>query len=169
MPPVREMASLSASAVALNEASALVSGDALVVVVRAVQHVDVERDARVGSKAVEDVRDHLAAQVANLFAHKVQVRVAVRARREVDDRARERLVEWRMAGAEAAHAADLAERLAECLAKRNRAVLRRMVVVNPEVATALELERHAAVLRERAEHLVSRDVHGRGSRCRSSR
>lgn len=124
------------------------------VVVLAVQDVDVQRDACLGREAVEDVRDHLAAQVADLFAPQLQMRVAVRTRRQVDDRARQGLVEGREARAEALDATNLAERLLERLAQRNRTVLGRVVVINVQVAAALQLQGQAAVLGQRLQHVV---------------
>ena len=111
-------------------------------------------DACLRRKAVEDVRNHLAAQVADLFAPQLQMRVAVRARRQVHDRARQRLVQRRESRAKALDAPNLAQRLSERLAQGNRTVLRRVVVIDPQVALALQLQRHAAVLGERMQHVV---------------
>jgi len=59
----------------------------------------------------------------------------------------------------------LAERLLERLAEREAAVLGRVVVVNVQVALALDGEAHAAVLGERGEHLgVSGPRRGRRAR-----
>ena len=82
------------------------------------------------------------------------MRVAVRTRRQVDDRARQGLVEGREARAEALDAANLAERLFERLAQRNRTVLGRVVVINVQVAAALQLQGQAAVLGQRLQHVV---------------
>jgi len=117
------------------------------------QHIHMQRHARLRREAVEDVGDHLAAQLADLLARQLQRRVAVRPRRQIDHRARQRLVQRRMARPEAPHAADRAERLLEGGAQRQRTVLGRVVVVNPQVALALQLQRQAAVLGERVQHL----------------
>lgn len=60
-------------------------------VVLAAEDVDVERDAGALRKRLEDVRDHLAREVADLFALELQVAAEVRARRDVEDGAREGL------------------------------------------------------------------------------
>lgn len=123
-------------------------------VVFAVQDIDVQCKACLGRKAVEDVRNHLAAQVADLFAAQLQMRVAVRAGGQVDDRTRQGLIQRRKSRAKALDAADLAQRLSKSLAESNRTVLRRVVVIDPQVALALQLQRHAAMLGERMQHVV---------------
>jgi hypothetical protein len=75
-----------------------------VVVVVAVQAVDVHGDARALSEAVQAVRDHLAAEVADFFAAQAQVADAVGAVREVDDGAREGFVQRAVGGSEACEA-----------------------------------------------------------------
>lgn len=77
----------------------------------------------------------------------------VRARRNVNDGAGEGLVEGRVGVAVALDAAALAESLLERLAEGDAAVLDRVVVVDLEVALALQVELEAAVLRERGQHL----------------
>lgn len=74
------------------------------VVVVAVQAVHVHCDAGSLRKAVQAVRDHLAAQVADLLAAQAEVANAVGAVGEVDDGARERFVERAVGGAEAREA-----------------------------------------------------------------
>ena len=59
-----------------------------------------------------------------------------------------------MGRAEAAHAAPLAERRVERLAEGQRAVLGRVVVVDPQVALAGQLEVEARVLRERVQRAL---------------
>jgi hypothetical protein len=63
-----------------------------VVVVVAVQAVDVHGDAGAYGETGQAVRDHLAAEVADLFAAQAQLADAEWAVREVDDGARERFV-----------------------------------------------------------------------------
>lgn len=59
------------------------------VVVLAAEDVDVERDAGSDRERVEDVREHLRREVPDLLALQPEVRHAVRARADVDHRARE--------------------------------------------------------------------------------
>jgi len=75
-----------------------------VVVVVAVQAVHVHCHASALREAVQAVRDHLAAQVADLLAAQAQVADAVGAIGEVDYRAREGFVEGAVGGAEAGEA-----------------------------------------------------------------
>lgn len=75
-----------------------------VVVVVAVQAVDVHCDAGSLRKAVQAVRDHLAGKVADLLAAQAQLGDAEGAVREVDDGAREGFVERAVGGSEAREA-----------------------------------------------------------------
>jgi hypothetical protein len=61
------------------------------VVVLTPKNVDVDRAARRDRERVEDVREHLRAQVAELFTLDAQVCHAERPRADVDYGARERL------------------------------------------------------------------------------
>jgi hypothetical protein len=75
-----------------------------VVVVVAAQAVDVHGDAGALREAVQAVRDHLAAEVADLLAAQAQLGDAEGAVREVDDGAREGFVERAVGGSEAREA-----------------------------------------------------------------
>lgn len=101
-----------------------------VVVVEAAQTVDVQRDACALRKALQAVRDHLAAEVANLFALEAELDDAVGPIGDVDDGARQGLVEGRIGRAEAGDAGGAAEGLVEGVAERNADVLGSMVVVD---------------------------------------
>lgn len=158
--------------------------DAPVVVVLSPKHVDVEGDARGLRERLEHVRDHLGREVANLFPLQLQVAAEVGSRGDVEDGAREglhpiqadgishsaqkeanryrerggtHLVERGKAGAVPPDPSPFTERELERLADRERAVLGRVVVVDFQVALALDLERHAAVLGESVKHLHPRD------------
>lgn len=80
-----------------------------VVVVVAVQARHVHRHARSLREAVQTVRDHFAAQVADFLAAQLQVADAVRAVGEVYDGAREGFVEGAVGGAEAGEACGCVE------------------------------------------------------------
>lgn len=80
-----------------------------VVVVVAVQAVDVHCDAGSLRKAVQAVRDHLAGKVADLFAAQAEIADAVGAVGEVYDGAREGFVEGAVGGAEAGEACGCVE------------------------------------------------------------
>ena len=66
------------------------------VVVLPAQDVDVQRHASCDGERVEDVREHLRGEVADLLALEAELDDAVRPVRQVDDGARERLVEGRV-------------------------------------------------------------------------
>ncbi len=87
------------------------------------------------------------------------------AAREVDRGLGERLVERRARGAEAAHAGAVAERDVERLAERDRAVLDGVVLVDPEVAGAAQLEIGERPEREAREHVVEKPEAGRDARA----
>ena len=62
------------------------------VIVRAPQNVDVQRAAGRHGEGVEDVREHLRAEVADLFALDAEIGKAVWARADVDDCPRQSLI-----------------------------------------------------------------------------
>lgn len=80
-----------------------------VVVIVAVQAVDVHRHARALRKTVQAVRDHLARKVADLFAAQAEVADAVGAVGQVYYGAREGFVERAVGGAEAGEASGCVE------------------------------------------------------------
>jgi hypothetical protein len=75
-------------------------------IILALQHIHMQRDPRIERKALQAMADHLCAQVADLLAleTRVQVRDEVGAVGQVDDGARERLVERAVGAAEAGEA-----------------------------------------------------------------
>ena len=87
------------------------------------------------------------------------------AAREVDRRLGERLVERRARGAEAAHSGAVAERGVEGLAERDRAVLDGVVLVDPEIALAAQLDVGERPEREAREHVVEEAEAGRDARA----
>lgn len=78
-------------------------------VVFAAEAVDVEGDSGALGEALQAVGDHLAGQVANLFAAEAELDDAVGPVGEVDDGAGEGLVEGRVGVAEAGEAGCAAE------------------------------------------------------------
>lgn len=100
------------------------------VVVVAADAVDVHSDARGLSKALQAVRHHLRAQLAEPLALEAKVDDAVRPVREVDDGAGERLVERCVGVAEAGETGGCAECLGEGAAEGDAAVFGGVVVVD---------------------------------------
>ncbi len=82
-----------------------------VVVVLAVEALDVQAEPCLLRKRVEDMRDHLAAQRANLLALQAQVHNSKRPRRDVHHGARQRLVQRAVRVPVARDPAPLAQRL----------------------------------------------------------
>ena len=137
-----------------GQGEGLERGLGAVVVVLALEDVDMEGQDRVGCKGGENVRDHLGGELADHLAAQAQVDAGVRPARDVDDGAGQRLVERGVGGAEAGDALALAERAVKRLAERDGAVLGAVVVVNVQVALAGQREVHAAVLGQLREHVV---------------
>src|SRR5690606_19020496 len=80
---------------------------------------------------------------------------------QVDDHARQRLVERRVGRAEAGDAAPFAQGLIERLAERERTVLDRVMIVDLEIAPTLQAEIEAGVLGERPQHVIEEADPGR--------
>lgn len=70
----------------------------LVMIVLSPNHVDVQRHACSHGKRVEDVRQHLRGEVANLLSLQLQVCDAEWTGRDVDDCPSERLTSFSMSG-----------------------------------------------------------------------
>lgn len=122
-----------------------------VVVVVTAQAVDVQRDASGLSKALQAVRDHLAAKLAQHLALEAKVDNGVGAVGQIDDGARESLVQRGVGVAEAGDASQGAEGFGKGGADGEAAVFGGVVVVNWILENVL-LERYEIVIthRERA-------------------
>jgi hypothetical protein len=101
-----------------------------VVVVEAAEAVDVDGDAGGLGKAVDAVGDHLAAQVANLFALEAELDDGEGPVRQVDHGARQRLVQGRVGRSEARQARGRAQGLAKGVSEGDTDVFGCVVVVD---------------------------------------
>lgn len=136
-----------------RERESMEIGDLLVVIVLALEDIDVEGDARGSGKREQDVGNHLARQLADLLASQAEIDVGVRAARDIDHGAGQRLIQRAEGRAEPADTARRAERLLEGHAQRDTGVFRRVMIVNVEIALALQRQRPATVLGQRMVHL----------------
>lgn len=100
------------------------------VVVLAPEAVDVQGDTGALRETLQAVRDHLAAEVANLLALETQLDDAVGTVRQIDDGAAESLVEWGIGVAEAGEAGHGGECLGKGASKGYTDILGSMMVVN---------------------------------------
>ena len=139
---------------AQGQGQRLERGLGAVVVVAALEHVDVQRHAGGGRQRDEEVGQVLGGDVADPLAPEAQIDMRRGPAGEVDHDPGQRLVERRVGVAEAADAAPIAQRLVDGGAQGQRAVLGRVVVVDVEVALAVELEVEPAVLGQRGQHVV---------------
>ena len=125
-----------------------------VVRVAAAQRVEVQVEARVVGERPEEVLEELRRHGADHRRLERHVEVQERPAGEVDDAARQRLVERDVGVAEADDALLVAERLLERLAQHDAHVLDRVVRVHVQVALRRDLQVEAAVGRERRQHVV---------------
>src|SRR5712691_7397448 len=109
-------------------------------IVFALQDVDVQRQSRRGRERSQEVADILAREAADRLAFEVERDIGKRAAGEIDNRPCQRLVEGCEGPAEAAEPAPLSQRAVECLSERERTILRAVVVVHLQVAFAGELQ-----------------------------
>ncbi len=112
------------------------------------------RHPRGHGQGLEEVAQVLAGERRPASRGAAPGRSRARAAREVDHRPRQGLVERRVGVAEALDAAALAQRFVKRLSDRQRAVLGRVVVVDLQVAGAVQLQVQAPVAGERREHVV---------------
>src|SRR5213080_1740492 len=124
------------------------------VVVLALQHVDVQREPPRGGERAEDVRNVLAREFADRLPAQSERRVRVRPPRQIDDGACQRLVERGVRPPKPVDAAPLAQGAVQRLAQRQRAVLGGVVVVDVEVTRAGKREIEPRVAAERVEQMI---------------
>ena len=108
-----------------------------VVVILAPDHVDVQGDGGALREALQAMRQHLAAQVAQLLPPEAEVDDGEGPVGQVDDGAREGLVERGVGVAEAREARRAAERGLEGVAERDEAVFGAVVVVDCGISAQL--------------------------------
>jgi hypothetical protein len=96
------------------------------------QHVHMQGDSRGTGEAVQTMREHLGAEVADFLALEVKVRHAPRPVGQVNHRAAQGFVERGVGVTEAGEAGRAAERSCEGGAQGDADVFRRVVVVNCE-------------------------------------
>lgn len=125
-----------------------------VVVVVAAYAVHVQCCAASLGKALQAVGDHLAAQVAQLLPLQPQVGDAVGTVAQVDDGARQSLVEGRVGVAEACKTGRALQGVLEGGAQGKEGVLGGVVVVDVQVALDADAQRPAGVLGHGVDHVV---------------
>src|SRR2546422_1081458 len=125
-----------------------------VVVVLALQNVDVQREPAGGSDRAEDVRNVLTREVADRLPAQSERHVCVRPPREIHHGACQRLVERRVCPSEAVDTAPVAQGAVERLAQGQRAVFGGVVVVDLEVSLAGERHVESGVAGQRVEQVV---------------
>jgi hypothetical protein len=157
-PPLRGS---SSTAERIARAKALVGRLAHVVVVLPVEQLDVQRDPRRLRHRVEPVLDQLGVPFAELLLREAQLPHEVRPPRDVERDAHQRLVHRRIGGAVAADPALVAERLAERLAERDRAVLGGVVLVDVQVALHFQPDVDQRMAAELLDHVVEEADPGR--------
>lgn len=106
-------------------------------VIISTQAVDVQCDAGLHSEAVEDVRDHLTAEIADLLTLQSKLSDAVRSRADIDDCSAQGLIERCMPGTVSLDALDRSQSLLESSAESERTILGGVMVIDPKVAVTL--------------------------------
>src|SRR5690606_10259424 len=132
----------------------LEDGLALVMRVLSAQVVDVQRDLRVIDEAAEELGGEVDVEAADERARERHVPLQPGTSGEIDDDARERLVERNVGMAVATDALLVADRARDRLAERDADVLDRVVRVDVQVAFALDLQIDESVTRDLVEHVV---------------
>ena len=141
-------ASRSARATALKQASAMWW------LLTPSRQRDVEGDAAVHREGGEELADELGVEAADLRRREVDLPDQEGPAGEVERGADQRVVHREVAGAVAADAALVAERLRERAAERDADVLDGVVVVDVQVAGGADLEVEERVAGELVEHVV---------------
>ena len=145
-------------------AERLERGLRLVVRVRALQVVHVQRDLRVIDEALEELVHQVDVELADAGARELDVELEAGPPGQVHHRARQRLVERHVGVPVAAHALLVADRLGERLAQRDADVLDGVVRVDVQVALRGDLDVERAVARDLLEHVIEKRHAGRHRR-----
>src|SRR5829696_5777682 len=135
-----------------------------VVAVRAVQRLDVQGDAAVHGKGLEELAHELGVEHADLLAREDSLEDQERPARDVERHARQGLVHRQVHVRVADDALLVAKRLRERLAERDAGVLGGVVLVDLEVARHLHVEIEERMARQKLQHVVEEADPGRNGR-----
>ena len=132
-----------------------------VVVVLAVEVLDVEREAAVLGEGLEELAEQLGVEIADLVAAEGDLPDEIGPAGDVDRAAGQRLVHRQVDVAIAGDAGAVAQRLAKRLAERDADILGGVVLVDVEVALRRDADVDQAVARELLQHVVEEADAGR--------
>src|SRR5258705_6521552 len=135
-----------------------------VVIVRAIERLDMQRDAGIHREGVKPLLDQLGIEGADLVARELGAEHQEGAAQYVDRDAGEGLVHRRLGVGIAGDAPHVAERLLDRLAERDADVLGGVMVVDMQVALGLDRDVDARMARQEVEHMVEEADAGRDRR-----
>jgi hypothetical protein len=118
------------------------------------QTIDMQRRPTRLRKALQTMRNHLAAQIANLLPPQPQINHTIRPVRQINHSPRQRLVQRRIRVPKAREPRRPVQRRLERRANGQKGVFGRVVVVNVEVAFASDAQAPAGVFGEGVDHVV---------------
>nr|POE56811.1 hypothetical protein CFP56_33783 [Quercus suber] len=118
------------------------------------QAIHMHRDASALGERLQTMRDHLTTQIPDLLTRQPELDDAERAITQIDDGARQGLIERGVRVPEPREPGGAAQRALERLAQRDARVLRGVVVVDVQVAARRQRQRPPGVLRQRVQHVV---------------
>src|SRR5437879_1794418 len=137
-----------------RERRCLERGLRLVMIVLALEHVDVQGEPRRDGERTQHMRDVLAREPPDAVPPEVERHVSIGAPRQVHDGARQGFVERGEGRSEPRHAPALAQRAVERLPQRQRAILGGVVIIDVEVALAGERQVQPGVAAQRVQQMV---------------
>ena len=143
---------------------ALEAGFGDVVVVGAVERLDMQRHAGIHGEGLEPLLHQLGVEGADLVAHELGLEHQERPPGNVDGDPRQRLVHRHMHVGVAGDALHVAERLLHRLAERDADILGGVVMVDMQVALGLHRDVDAGMARQQIEHVVEKADAGRNRR-----
>ena len=134
------------------------------VIVRAVQRLGVQCDARIGREGLEPLLHQFGVESADLVPHKLGLEHQKWTAGDVDRNAGQCLVHRDMNIGVARDALHVAERLLKRLAQRNPDIFGGVVMIDVQVALGPDRHIDARMPREEIEHMVEKSDSGR-DRC----
>src|SRR5579859_3998253 len=127
------------------------------------QHIEMQRDARLGGKGAPELLNELGVEVTNTLwqRHRTSLIDQIRASGDVYHGAGQSLIHGSIGGAEAGDTAPLTQRITQRLAKHDSHVLDGVVIVNRCIAARCDTQRKAPMTGESGEQMVEeRDTGG---------
>ena len=111
-------------------------------------------DTRMIDESLEELADQIDIEIADARSHKIDIEFQSGATRQINDYARQGLVQRDIGMAVTRQPLLVAERLRQCLAERDTDILDRVVCINVQVTARIDLQVDQAMTGDLIQHVV---------------